>query len=668
MSMRGALILALVILALPLRLVHAEGFDAAKAFGARPSVSGLTLSPDGRNVAYIVPGDGPGTKVYTVDLAKRTSARLVMVADGKPLSVRRCDWVSNERLLCTLYGIVRDSYVRLAPLSRVVAVNADGSNTQILSNLINTYSQGYLLNGGEVIDWLPDQDGAVLMTRQYVPDTHLGSRGGSDKEGLGVDLVDTRNLAIKHVELPRREAVQYISDGRGAVRIRGVISTTGDNLNKPGVMYEYRKPGSRDWTKLSDWDGATREGFLPEAVDPDLNVAYGLKKKDGRLAAYAISLDGSMQERLVFAHQEVDVGDLIQIGRRQRVVGVGYSTDKTYAELFAPEFKSLVLTLAKALPQQPQVDIVESSSDESVMLIRAGSDTDPGVYYLFDRKTKHLDTFLVVRAELEGAQLARQKPVSFPAADGTLIPAYLTLPPGRESARGLPAIVMPHGGPAARDEWGFDWLSQYFASQGFAVLQPNYRGSAGYGDSWFLRNGFRSWEVAIGDVNAGGRWLVSQGIADGNKLAIVGWSYGGYAALQSAVVEPGLFKAVVAIAPVTDLVMLREEHSGWTDFAVASASIGEVPHLHAGSPTEHAKQIAAPVLLFHGAYDRNVSIEESKRMASRLTAAGKSCKLVTWDDLDHQLEDSSARAQLLRTSSDFLTQALGLTAATAKPE
>src|SRR3546814_3214520 len=138
--------------------------------------------------------------------------------------------------------------------------------------------------------------------------------------------------------------------------------------------------------------------------------------------------------------------------------------------------------------------------------------------------------------------------LTYPAADGVSIPAYLTLPPGKE-AKNLPAIVLPHGGPAARDEWGFDWLSQYLASLGYAVLQPNYRGSAGYGADWLAKNGFQSWRTSVGDVTAGGKWLASQGIADPDRLATLGWSYGGYAALQSSVVAPDLFKAVVALAP-----------------------------------------------------------------------------------------------------------------------
>jgi dipeptidyl aminopeptidase/acylaminoacyl peptidase len=229
---------------------------------------------------------------------------------------------------------------------------------------------------------------------------------------------------------------------------------------------------------------------------------------------------------------------------------------------------------------------------------------------------------------------------------------------------GLPAIVLPHGGPSARDEWGFDWLSQFYASRGFAVLQPNFRGSAGYGDAWFEKNGFRSWELAIGDVLAAGRWLVSEGIADPAKLSIVGWSYGGYAALLSAVVDPTLFKAVVAIAPVTDLETLKQEsgssfsfgHSGHefvTDF------VGTGPHVREGSPAQRADRIKVPVLLFHGGLDRNVSISQSQTMCSRLTAAGGKCELVTWEELDHQLDDSSARTQMLRRSEEFLRAAIG---------
>ncbi len=169
-----------------------------------------------------------------------------------------------------------------------------------------------------------------------------------------------------------------------------------------------------------------------------------------------------------------------------------------------------------------------------------------------------------------------------------MIPAYLTLPPGSADPHGLPAIVLPHGGPSARDTWGFDWLAQFFAARGFAVLQPNYRGSAGYGDAWFEHNGFKSWDIAVGDVVAAGHWLVHEGIADPSKLGIVGWSYGGYAALQSADVEAGLFKAIIAIAPVTDLAALKEEHRWWSDFRLVSAFVGDGPHMREGSPIFHA--------------------------------------------------------------------------------
>ena len=219
---------------------------------------------------------------------------------------------------------------------------------------------------------------------------------------------------------------------------------------------------------------------------------------------------------------------------------------------------------------------------------------------------------------------------------------------------------MPHGGPGARDEWGFDWLAQFYANQGFAVLQPNFRGSSGYGDAWFQENGFKSWRAAIGDVNDGGRWLIAQGIAAPARLAIVGWSYGGYVALQSPVLAPDLFKAIVAIAPVTDLAALREDARQFTSFRAVDAFIGQGAHVREGSPAQNVTAIKAPVLLFHGNRDRNVRITQSRMIAERLKEAGKRVELVEYRDLDHYLDDASVRASMLERSNTFLRASLGL--------
>ena len=634
-----------------------EAAQAAAAFGARQSITELRLSPDGSSVAFIAPGSGQASSLYTQSTTAGAKPRLALLVPGKPERLRDCSWVANDRLVCTIYAVVNDIEVGLVNKRRLIAVNADGSNLRVLSNQENTYTDGILLGGGHVIDWLPDEDGFVLMTQHYLPDAHTGSHLGSTREGLGVDRMNTRTLEVTHVEEPRPEAVDYITDGRGVVRI------TGKNESHAGmdtgiIRYSYRLVGSRKWLKLGDYDELHREGFAPYAVDPELNVAYGLKKnKNGRVAFYSVKLDESLQEALVYEHPDVDVDGLIQIGRRQNVVGASYVTDIRQTVYLPEDVKELLTSLAKALPQQKILQVADTSTDENTMLLFAGSDIDPGVYYIFDRKARNLRTFLVVRNQLEGRKLANVRAVQYPADDGVMIPGYLTLPPGREDAKGLPAIVLPHGGPSARDEWGFDWLSQFYAARGFAVLQPNFRGSSGYGDAWFQQNGFRSWQVAIGDILAAGRWLVSQGIADPAKLGIVGWSYGGYAALQSAVVDPKLFKAVVAIAPVTDLAALKEESRIFTDFRLVKQFVGDGPYMTAGSPLAQAEKIKVPVLLFHGELDRNVSVRQSKRMAERLQAVGGKCELVTWDELDHYLDDSSARGQMLSKSEAFLMQA-----------
>ena len=660
MSHAGSVCLTLLCAWAPLQAQNAIPFDAASAFGARPSVTSLALSPDGTSVTYIVPADGQGSVAYTLALAEGSEPKRALSADGKSYRLEWCQWVANDRLVCGLYTHLTDPTYGPMPVSRPVAVNADGSNLRQLSLRSNTYSRGFNLYGGDIIDWLPDENGAVMMTRNYLPDDHLGTHLASSEQGLGVDRIDTRTLAVRRIEPPRREAVAYFTDGHGAVRIMTVHTSWGWHQETPVVTHLYRSPGSRQWRTLATYNVSDHSGFNLYAVDRDLNVAYGLKKKDGRQALYSIALDESRREELVYGRPDVDVDELIRVGRHRRVVGTSWALQRREAEYFALDIAQLLTSLAQSLPQPSSLQITDASVDENKMLLFAGSDTRPGAYYIFDRQANHLNTFRVARSQLEGVALAEVRPVTYQASDGIAIPGYLTLPPGRESAKGLPAIVMPHGGPSYRDEWGFNWLSQYYAARGFAVLQPNFRGSSGYGEEWLAKNAYRSWRIAVADVLDAGRWLVREGIADPSKLAVVGWSYGGYAALQSAVVDPTVFKAVVAIAPVTDLPALKEEHRRWSNFNLVSDYVGNGPHTHEGSPAEHADKIKVPVILFHGGFDESVRIEQSKLMAARLAAAGAKCELITWDNLDHELDDSSARAQMLRKSDEFLRQSLGL--------
>ena len=170
----------------------------------------------------------------------------------------------------------------------------------------------------------------------------------------------------------------------------------------------------------------------------------------------------------------------------------------------------------------------------------------------------------------------------------------------------------------------------------------------------------KAWETAVGDVNSAGRWLQDQGIAAPGKLAIVGWSYGGYAALQSQVLDPDLFKAIVAIAPVTDLERWREEFRDQANYLVMDNFIGRGPHIDAGSPARHADSFKAPVLLFHGDADINVGMSASRLMESRLKAAGKPVTYVEFPNLDHQLDSAEVRARMLSQSDEFLRRHLGL--------
>jgi dipeptidyl aminopeptidase/acylaminoacyl peptidase len=634
--------------------------QSPSVFGRRESVEQVDISPDGKFLLYLEPGPGPETILSVVSL-DTLKPHAVTKSTGSAESLHWCNFVSAERIVCQVYGIPKvggDLY----GMTRLISMKVDGSDVKELGQRGSILSAGFRQFDGSVLDWRPATgDNKILMERVYVPDRDTTStRLAQTKEGLAVDLVDTVSLKVTPIEHPREGAADYLTDGRGNVRVMATGQIGSFTGNQSGMLvYYYRTVGSPEWRKLGSYNMENEDGVRPLAVDAELNSAYVLQKLNGRRALYRIKLDGSMATELVYANDKVDVGNVVRVGKGLRVIGVSFAAEQGEVIYFDSEYQKLATSLGKVIANLPLVQFEGASADGSKLLIYASSDTDAGRYYLYDRSVHSLHELMLVRPQLEGVPLAHMRPVSYPAGDGVLVPAYLTLPPGKESAKGLPAVIMPHGGPESRDVWGFDWLAQFLAYQGYAVLQPNYRGSAGYGDAWLAENGFRGWRTSIGDITAGAKWLVSQGIADRNRLAIVGWSYGGYAALQAAETEPDLFKAAVAIAPVTDLEMLKSEAAGFTSAAIVSRFVGSGPHVREGSPLQNVDRMAAPVLLFHGDRDLNVDVNESRRMQERLRSAGKKSDYVEFKGLDHQLRDSNARSEMLAKIRVFLAANLG---------
>ena len=646
---------ALAVFAATPAIAEAPAVDRQAAlFGARESAVGVDLSPSGKFVSYVAPAPGGGAVAFIADVKSGESKAFLSSGKGGD-RLRWCRFVTDQRLICRYTAIMNDAGVLLG-FSRLIAVNSDGSDLKQLGQPSSYYDAGLRQSDGNVLDWLPGQNGSVLMARQYVPETgKTGTRMIRSKSGFGVDRVDTDTLKVIPVEPPRRDVGGYMTDGQGHVRLMEMVGLDNDLLTGK-TKYYYRTSGSLDWKLLSDY--VDDDDFQPLAIDATSNSLYVLKPFAGRKALYRIKLTDTPSTELIASNPRVDIDDVIRSSNGQRVIGYTFAVEKRQGDYFDPEYKALVSALAGAIPNLPIIGVERASADGSKVLIFAGSDNDPGRFFLFDKVAKNLAEIMLVRPELENQKLANVRPVSVKSPDGVTIPAYLTVPPGKE-AKNLPAVVLPHGGPSDRDEWGFDWLAQFLAAKGYAVLQPEYRGSAGFGDAWLLQNGFKSWRTSIGDITASAHWLADQGIADPKRLAIVGWSYGGYAALQAAATDPSLFKAVAAIAPVTDLALLKEEARDYVNWQIVADFVGSGPHVVEGSPLRHASAIRVPVLLVHGDMDQNVGVLQSEKMDAALRAAGTPVEFLRFKSLDHQLEDSAARTEMLTKIGQLLDRTIG---------
>ncbi len=438
----------------------ADTAELSKIFGQRQAVLDASISPSGKQLAILRPANDTGEALYVINLAGDPQMLPVLSNNVEGQHVRWCDWISETRLLCSIRGQA-DSPGGILGLTRLVAVDNDGSNMKAVSDGTSSRSLRGTQLGGSIVAWHIDQEpGSILITRDYVGEFTTGSHMGSTKEGLGVDELDIKSLRRTPVEPANREASRYLADEHGAVRIRVNRPLESNGYLSDRTEIYYRRRGSSGWNKL-ETGKSVPDDFVPLSIDSASDVAIGFGEHSGRDALLSVALDGSGEMKVLLTNEQVDIDDLIRIGSSRRVVGASFATDRRQVAYFDPALDTLAKGLNKALPGHPLVSLLDESDDGQRILLSAASDTDPGTLYLYHRDSRQLEELLPIRGGMTNLKLAPMTPVSYRAADGTEIPAYLTLPPGSDG-KSLKALVMPHGGPSSRDEWGFDWLAQFF--------------------------------------------------------------------------------------------------------------------------------------------------------------------------------------------------------------
>jgi len=608
-----------------------ESSPLAQAFGAPPLMWGLNLSPDGTKIVFVQLVPEGVTIARVLDLNTKKTA-VVLTGKQREFDVSWCDWASNSRLLCGVRGVVELYGKQLIAATRLIAVNADGSKMKVV---LQRKADEYTQFQDRVIDWLPDEPGSVLV--------QLPSPTGSGVARLNIETGELKT------ESRIREGVHsWISDGYGAPRLYEIVTST-------ERRWLVRDTPDAAWTVLHEARLEDLEDeFSPIGFGENRNELLYYGVNDGRTALFALDLEHGHKSRIVYSHATLDVDDVLALGKHRRLVAASYYDDRPHLHFFDARIERLQKALDKYFTGKA-VSVIDEDWSQRYYLLFVGSDTDAGSYYRFDAEKLVLELIVHAYPSLGERKLAPMRAIRYPADDGVEIPGYLTLPL-EHGAGPLPAIVLPHGGPSSRDYWNYDFLVQYLVANGYAVLQSNYRGSDGYGRKWLGEGGFRGWPRAIADIAAGADYLVRLGIADANRLCTVGWSYGGYAALMSAIEQPKKYRCVASIAGVTDPGELSRSEMRFIGGSRALAFIGAGdPEVRkAGSPSTRAKEIQVPVLLAHAKQDLNVPFAQSADFAKALKRSQKDVEFIEYDYAEHDIRPERYRVDLLTRLGAFL--------------
>jgi len=612
----------------------------ASAFAERSGFENVRLSPDGKLIALKNVSAEGKVRIAILDAANKQVIKLFVLPAKNELEWFK--WAGPKRLLFSMstLGMIFDSEIRISRL----ALYDFNSGTQ---SYVGRREMGPV--GDDLIYTDPAGQFVLLAIQKSIYDYPSVYR---------FPLDGTAEKTGKEVQTPKTDVWSWIADSEGVIRMG--IQTSDSKSFK--VLY--RTSAADDFKTIGKirYDSPDSDFLDVVGIISKSDEGLILKQDDtGKVVLRKYNYATRSPGETIFAAPDKWDLDTVTLDEAGKPFAAFYTDDRDRVEWFDPKMKALYKRFGKAL-QGKDIWITSRALDGSRMIVWAGSENDPGAYFIFTEAAATMDVFYAEKVKLNPDQLPAPKPVSYKARDGSEIHAYLTLPLGR-TAKGLPLIILPHGGPyGIRDKLQFDEEVQFLANRGYAVLQPNYRGSGGYGEAFSDLGEGQIGRQMQDDLDDAMDWAVAQGLADAKRVCVVGSSYGGYAALWAVTRNPERYRCAASFAGVTDWkkqlaydsnYFTREGGKKWKARVRGSDDNFDLDLV---SPAKQVDRLTRPVLLAHGEDDTNVPFKQFKQMRDAAAKAGKPIELLTFPDEGHGFDKAENETKWLETLEAFLAK------------
>ncbi len=594
-------------------------------FFRKPEKTAFAISPDGSYLAWLAPWQNR-LNIHVQPIAGGQVKRLTDLTDR---DIAHFVWEGNDQLVFSRDSGGDENF-------HLFAVRRDGGPVRDLTPYPGVRT--------DIVDELEDIDDRLLIA--------MNKR---DAKVFDVYRLTPSTGAIQLITTNPGTIIDWLTDHDG--KLRAAVAQNGINMT---LLYRDSEKDAFRSVLTTDF----RTSVIPLAFTFD-NRRLIVSSNMGRDKMAIVELDprAGKEMRVLYQHPEVDVVQVMLSRHRKLIEGVAYVTDRLHYAFFDPRREHIQKILETQLDGQ-DIAIVDRSKDESCLLVNADSDRNPGSYYVYEAGTEKLTRRANIAPWIKPGYLAEMKPIQYTSRDGKTIHGYLTLPVGLAPRR-LPAVVNPHGGPEYRDSWGYSAQVQFLANRGYAVLQMNFRGSSGYGRS-FWEAGFKQWGRGAmqHDITDGVRWLIEQDIADPKRIAIYGGSYGGYAALAGLTFTPELYAAGISYVGPSNLFTLFASIPPYWELGRQEwyAKVGDPEKdkelLTSISPLFHVDQIKAPLFVVQGANDPRVKKAESDQIVSALRKRGIEVPYMVKANEGHGFRNQENQFDFYRAMEAFLASSL----------